>query len=184
MNIRHQQGFNLIELMITVMILAVLLGIGVPSVSDMIRNNRVVADTNKLVVALSSARSEAVRRGLPVAVCPTNTAQTACVATANWATNGWMVFTDATGTAGTFDGTDEILQRFARAGSGVGLTSTNTVTAALNTAAVRFLSTGLPASGTVDTTFTVQHSICRDNNRRTIRISPIGRLNTTKGACS
>lgn len=177
MNIRHQQGFNLIELMITVMILAVLLGIGVPSVSDMIRNNRVVADTNKLVVALSSARSEAVRRGLPVAVCPTNTAQTACVATANWATNGWMVFTDATGTAGTFDGTDEILQKFARAGSGVGLNSTNT-------AAVRFLSTGLPPTGAADTTFTVQHSICRDNNRRTVRISPMGRLNTTKGACS
>jgi type IV fimbrial biogenesis protein FimT len=163
--------------MATVAILGVLLGLGVPAFNDMVRNNRVVADTNKLVVALSSARSEAVRRGLPVAVCPTNTAQSACVSTANWATNGWMVFTDATGTSGTFDGTDEILQKFAPAGSGVGLTSSNT-------SAVRFLSTGLPPSGAADTTFTVQHSICRDNNRRTVRISPTGRLNTTKGACS
>ena len=35
----------------------------------MVRNNRVVADTNELVVALSAARSEAVKRGLPMAVC-------------------------------------------------------------------------------------------------------------------
>jgi type IV fimbrial biogenesis protein FimT len=178
MDTRHQQGFNLLELMATVAILGVLLGLGVPAFNDLIRNNRVVADTNKLVVALSSARSEAVRRGLPISVCATNSAQTACVATANWAANGWMVFTDATGTAGTFDGTDEILQKFARAGSGVGLNSSNTT-------AVRFLSTGLPPSGApLNTVFTVQHSICRDDNRRTVRITRTGRLNTTKGACS
>lgn len=177
METRYQQGFNLLELMAAITILGILLGLGVPAFTDTIRNNRVVADTNKLVVTLSAARSEAVRRGVPVAVCAsTNAASCAGATTSNWAT-GWIMFTDdATGAAGVVDGGDEILQKFGAAGSGVTLTTANL-------GIVRFLSTGLPPSAAVETTFTVKHTVCHGVNKRTVRISATGRLNTTKGAC-
>ena len=63
MSKHSQYGFNVLELMVAVAVLGVLLGLGVPSFTQMIRDNRVVADTNELVVALSAARSEAVKRG-------------------------------------------------------------------------------------------------------------------------
>ena len=64
-----QRGFTLLELMITVAVLAILLSLGVPSFAETIRNNRVAAQTNELVTALSLARSEASKRGMPVSVC-------------------------------------------------------------------------------------------------------------------
>ncbi len=62
----------------------------------MIRNNRVVADTNELVVALSVARSEAVKRGLPAGVCARTgpTSDECRTGTDNDWSNGWLVFTD------------------------------------------------------------------------------------------
>ena len=69
MHTRYQQGFNLLELMAALAVLGILFSLGVPSFSQMIRDNRVVANTNELVVALSVARSEAVKRGVPMTVC-------------------------------------------------------------------------------------------------------------------
>src|ERR1044072_7870933 len=102
MSKRCQYGFNVLELMVAVAVLGILLGLGVPSFAQMIRDNRVVADTNELIVALSAARSEAVKRGLPTAVCA-RTAPTSDVCrtgTDNDWGSGWLVFVDATGTAG------------------------------------------------------------------------------------
>lgn len=60
---RLQKGFTLIEMMVTVAILAIILGIGVPSFQTLIERNRVSAASNKLFTALTTARSEAIRRG-------------------------------------------------------------------------------------------------------------------------
>ncbi|MBI1904762.1 MAG: GspH/FimT family pseudopilin [Rhodocyclales bacterium] len=65
---RSSRGFTLIELMITVAILAILLGVGVPSFVDYIRNSRTSTQVNELATALNTARSEAIARGVPVSV--------------------------------------------------------------------------------------------------------------------
>jgi type IV fimbrial biogenesis protein FimT len=178
MNTSHQRGFNLLELMAAVAVLGVLLAVGVPSFTQMLRNNNVVANTNELVVALSTARSEAVRRGLPVAVCARSgpTSDACRTGTANNWGDGWLVFTDAAATVGEVSAGDQILQRFDQVSDNVTLLTNNRPF-------VRFGASGLPPSGAVDTTFTIKHSACVGDNQRTVKITATGRLHTNKGPC-
>ena len=48
---------------------------------------------------------------------------------------------------------------------------------------VRFAASGLPAAGAADTMLTIKHNVCTGNNKRTVKITATGRLNTTKSAC-
>jgi type IV fimbrial biogenesis protein FimT len=106
--------------MVAITVLAIGLGIAVPSFTDMTRRNRLTTQTNSLLSALAIARSEAVKRGVSVTVCPAQTASDTadqCSGDTNWAENGWIVFTDAVGAVGEVssdvvtDTHDEILQR-------------------------------------------------------------------------
>ncbi len=61
-------GFTLVELMITIVVAAVLVGLALPSFRDAIVSNKVTESTNQLILDLNYARAEAVRRGTLVAV--------------------------------------------------------------------------------------------------------------------
>lgn len=84
---KHEIGFTVIELLVAITILAVLLGVGLPSLQETIRTNRVASTTNDVVAALQIARSEAIRRGENVTVCSSKD-QTTCSGT--WE-DGWVV---------------------------------------------------------------------------------------------
>lgn len=84
-------GFTLIELLITVVVLGVLTAIAVPNFNNFVRDSRRAATLNEFVAALNLARSEAVKRGVPVAVCRTNTGTTCTGTGTSWA-DGWLVF--------------------------------------------------------------------------------------------
>jgi len=104
-----QRGLSLIELMIAISLLALALGLGLPSMSDMIDSNRVARQATLLQSDLRLARTEAVRRGAPVGLCTSSTG-TACTAAATWR-DGWIVFSNRQGN-GVFDAAagDEILR--------------------------------------------------------------------------
>lgn len=88
---RHARGFTLIELIVTMVVLAVAVAIAIPSFTTQIRNNQSRALGEEFGAALSFARSEAVKRGQMVSICASNAAQNGCAS--DW-TNGWLVFVD------------------------------------------------------------------------------------------
>jgi type IV fimbrial biogenesis protein FimT len=63
---RANRGFTLIELMMVIVITAVLVGIAIPSFSELLDRNTVDTDANKLLSSILLARSEAVKREIPV----------------------------------------------------------------------------------------------------------------------
>ena len=65
---RQWRGFTILELMITLVVLGFLAALAVPSFSQMIARNNLSAASNDLVVALLTARSEAVKRECRVSV--------------------------------------------------------------------------------------------------------------------
>ena len=75
------RGFTLIELMVTVTVLAVMATLAAPSFRELLAAQRVRATAYSLVGDLVLARSEAVKRGENVTITPVSTA---------WS-NGWSV---------------------------------------------------------------------------------------------
>ena len=103
------KGFNLIELMIAVALFATLITVGVPNFIGFMERNRITADTNDLVSAMSLARSEAMKRGQRISIC-SSTNGTGCAADDDW-TTGWIVFldNDGDGNLDALDG-DEVIR--------------------------------------------------------------------------
>lgn len=150
------RGFTLIELMITILVVAVIATVGVPSFQTLIQNNRVVTQTNELVTALTLARTEAVKRGRNVQVV---------VATQ---TRGWTATVAVAGTSPL-----EVIRVVNRAESSIGLASGETVV---------FTPTGAPV-GTF--TFNMQPKTgCSGQQRRAVALGASGQITTTKQPCT
>jgi type IV fimbrial biogenesis protein FimT len=100
---RKEAGLTLVELLVTISVLGVLLGIGIPAFGGLAQDNRLSTATNRLVGALHLTRSEAVRRNARVTIC--SSADGAYCATEGGWEQGWIVFVDtgATGQRGTDD---------------------------------------------------------------------------------
>jgi type IV fimbrial biogenesis protein FimT len=91
----HAGGFSLLELMITVSVAAILLGLAVPSFTDVIRNNRLTTAANDLLHSTQVARTEALKRQLPVVVCASaDSAATPTPSCNGGAFTDWFVFVD------------------------------------------------------------------------------------------
>lgn len=95
----RQRGFTLIELLITVVLVGVLLGIGVPNLRSFIQNSRITTQSNDVIGFLAVARSEAIKRNKTVVLCRSDnpTAATPACATGGTGTweTGWLLFLDS-----------------------------------------------------------------------------------------
>jgi len=166
-------------MIMTVAIAAIVLGLGVPGFQQLIRANRTVTEVNRLVTALSLARSEAVKRNATVAMCRASGSN--CSNAVNWE-NGWVVFADNVTQNGTINAGEQVLQVYEGMPQGYtmrpGATFANWIA---------FQPTGqmLGSGGAATDSFRVCDDTQAAAERRLIQVNLIGRANASKnnGGC-
>lgn len=104
---RHKRGFTLIETITTLSVACILLVIGIPSFKSVIQNSRMAAARNSITTHLNLARSEAVKRGIDVVLCPSINGLV-CKNTMRW-DDGFIMFTD-NNRSGRFEPGEQILR--------------------------------------------------------------------------
>jgi type IV fimbrial biogenesis protein FimT len=80
-----ESGFTLIELMVTLAVAAVLLVVAAPGFVAFQRNAELTSTTNRLISAIATVRSEAMKTGMPAMLVPADGA--------DWG-KGWTAFVD------------------------------------------------------------------------------------------
>lgn len=174
-------GYTLLELMVTVTIAGILMGVAVPSFTSVIDSNRLTTYANDLVTALNFARSEAIKRGQQVTV------RRKSLTSAQWE-NGWNVFVDSD-KSNTFNdngdailcqvGEDCLLRTYDKFSDGYtfrtdGATGYKDYIAFLPNGYNKLMSNGI-------------FRLCQGDGKTTSRavlISPVGRLSVSKGTSS
>ena len=101
----------MLELLIAIAIMGILAAVSLPSFMDTLGRWAANSATRSLAGSLNLARSEAIKQGVDVSICPTNSG-TDCVAN-SWS-GGWIIFIDANGdadgAAGSIDAGDTIIR--------------------------------------------------------------------------
>lgn len=129
----RNSGFTLMEILVAIALAAVFAAVAVPSYRRLVADNRITATMNGFAGTLAEARSEAVRRGETVIVCPSSDSTTTTptcnsnTGTADWS-NGWISYVHAASHAGyAYDPSqqDVLLRVHGAVGDGVTLTSTS-----------------------------------------------------------
>lgn len=118
---RKEAGFNLIELTVTLAVLATILAVALPAFGAMLQGSRERSSYELLMLAFASARLEAVKAGHPVTVCPSSDGLT-CRGDDVW-TQGWIVYEDP-GRNPQPKHDEAVLHRFDAIGEGLWLRST------------------------------------------------------------
>jgi type IV fimbrial biogenesis protein FimT len=98
------RGFSLVELLVTITLLAIVTSLAAPSFKRTIQSGRISSGVNTFLADMRFARSEAIKRGGNVVMCRSDAPEAAnpvCGAgngpgDAGWA-SGWFIFHDLDG---------------------------------------------------------------------------------------
>jgi type IV fimbrial biogenesis protein FimT len=176
---RNVRGFSLLELMFTLTVAAILLGVGVPSFVDTIRSNRATTNINELSSAFAIARSEAIRRGANITACRSTDGATCG---ADWG-DGWIVFVDGAATDTAAPVLGEILRVWGpMPGEATITTRANGTVADLSW--VRFGPRGGARTGAaMPFSIAVELAGCQGEQLRTLELNTVGRASVARGTC-
>lgn len=102
----RQDGFTLVELLVTLSVAAIMLAIAVPAFTYTVNTNQLSGETNAFIGALNTARASAVSRNQPVYACAAtydSALNPSCATGSSDWSKGVLVFADgASSTVGTF----------------------------------------------------------------------------------
>jgi type IV fimbrial biogenesis protein FimT len=160
---------TLIELIIVMIVVAVLVGIGVPSFKSVTTSSRMAGESNSLLGDLQYARAEAIREGEPVTVCVSSTGTSCDAASTSWQ-EGWIVFTDLNDDQ-TVDNAGDTVLRVQRAFSG-----TDTFQSGNADYAVTFTREGFATVGGNSLIITLHESSGNSYYSRCLEISQAGMM--------
>jgi len=105
--------------MVTLSVMAVLLGLAAPSMLKLVLTRQANLLTHELITSINLARSEAIKRNSRVVLCKSSDGAS-CVTAGSW-DQGWILFQDANNNA-LIDLTEVVLRRQNPANMGVTLT--------------------------------------------------------------
>lgn len=177
------RGFTLLELLILVAVMAILLSVAVPSFFSAIQNSRMTAQANDLVTAFQLARSEALKRNVPISICASDTSAATPTCGSDWS-EGWLVIIDASavgsGSASYASYADDVLRVWPA------LTGDAAISGANAPDFIRYLPNGqidLDASDPAPE-FEMRIPKCTGDKQRNIEISRTGRASAERVECS
>ncbi len=171
---KRQDGFSLIELMVTVAVATIVVSAAVPSFRSVVMDNRLVTQANNFVASVNLARSAAVRFQRNASVCATanyDAAVPSCVASTDWS-NGWIVWVDKNRNSAT--DANEILSVF-------GPLSDASSFSSLGTAGFTYNARGFSLAGGDDLVMCDSRTA---ETGRLIRVNAVGRTNISRQGCS
>ncbi len=76
--IKKTKGFTLVELMITLIVLGILLGLAIPSFINLYNRNKLTTSANKIVAMVNAARISAIKQNSTVSLCQDVSVATNC----------------------------------------------------------------------------------------------------------
>lgn len=183
---RGNNGFTLLELMITVIILSIVVTIAVPSFLSLLQTNRLAGQVNQLVGAIHAARTEAIKMNRNVVFCHSSDG-VACSAAPATGWDGWLIALAAPG-AGGGAVADSVMATGYLLSSNLVIRANNTITS--NNSEIRFSPqglarnrTGIPLNGVIR----VCAANMPNNNARDMLIRSGGHLSVnslTSAACA
>ncbi len=170
MYLRPSKGFTLIELMVTLVVMAVVAAIAFPNFQQLIRSSRVSTANNAVIGLVNLARTEAIRSGKGGGVCGSSTGASCDGA---WA-QGMAAVSDPDGDGAFSDGT---ILRF--------VDFKNALTVTGPDAVVAFDGRGRRRAP-ADQQVRVRAATCNQGaqQQRTLVINASGQVRSTKENCS
>lgn len=103
LHVRHLAGLTLIELMVTISIVAILAALAVPNISAFLVRNQTSSISSQFASDVNRARIEAISRNSCVTICQSVTTESvdpdnppSCTTSGSDWNRGWIMFEDST----------------------------------------------------------------------------------------